>query len=1083
MAVGNSQVEAGRCYIRFKADTTQFDAGLKKAQERFKSVSMAMAGFNKITNSVRRYTRGMANVFTDLKTSVSRVANTMLMFGGAASAGIGFSVREFMSFDDVMKQVSAISGATGKDLEMLTETAKKLGATTAFTAKQTAEGELTLARMGFSSNEINNSIQSMLDLTRATGEGVERLGYIAEQSGNIMRSFGYSASQASRVNDILSFAANNSAQDISKLNNAMAKAGPIAKTLGIGLSEVVSLFMTLANRGISGEFAGTSVGTMLSQLSKNKERIKIEYGIDISDESGNLRNIFDIIEDFKKKVNGVGTANNVSLFQDVFDVRGSRAALILSENTKEIRKFFKRLQIDSGEIVNYAKRKADDMESGIGGRVRLMKSRIQDLMITIGRLVDKYFMKYQEAFSGIIKEISEFIEKHGDLIAEIVPVTAAVLSLGAALKMCSFALSGFNVVVETLKISVIPLRVAILSVVESLCLLDGICMAVSGTFAFLGLQMTSVNFAKFASSITLSFGKVANALTGFKSIISNVFSTINNMIRGTRGISAGFIRLTSLISNEVKRAVVSSLVIVQNTLPSIMKKASTSIVAIKKATVSMLSKIMIAFRITFQVIGGIVADSFNMFKMLFSGIAVAAGTVFGFLKTGVLSVGRTIMAYSAPFFKFFLSHLAIIGTAVAIVATSIYAIPKAFSAVKGVLGSLFETMKGYLSSVFDGFGERFSNVMEVFGSGDIKGAMKIFFGLIKNTFERAIVPVENFFAKVKYYYVGVRDFFKYNIAELILNLKSIFVGIGDFLYDVFSSAIYKIVEIISKIGGSIVWVGEKIGLADKGASQKLFDVDFSEERKANREKSRQNLESIEQQIESNRRDKELAKRTAMDEYLKNGFKQYEDVSFDDFDKATEEAKAFAKEKNRLEKMNSLFEEAEGKMSMFRTSKGLSAENEYMPFIKSVVQSVNDVYKNEGKEAGDEKRMQVLEKYDKLIDELKSEFKEFQKGAIKDRLYTSDEESMAKDYAARKGAYATIMERVQNIRSVGDQMAQTIGNEDANKSTVFGSYSAAAVAGNQYAMTLHETVKKISDKVKGIEDSLSSIEDKLEEMSI
>ena len=106
----------------------------------------------------------------------------------------------FAQFDDSMRSVAAVTSASAGDFQKLTQQAKDLGATTAFTAQQVAEGMASLGRMGLSSGEISGSIASMMDLSRATGTDLAEASQIA---ANNMAVFGTNASQAAKVADIL----------------------------------------------------------------------------------------------------------------------------------------------------------------------------------------------------------------------------------------------------------------------------------------------------------------------------------------------------------------------------------------------------------------------------------------------------------------------------------------------------------------------------------------------------------------------------------------------------------------------------------------------------------------------------------------------------------------------------------------------------------------------------------------------------------------------------------------------------------------------------------------------------------------
>ena len=106
----------------------------------------------------------------------------------------------FADFDDQMRRVAAVSGATGAAFAMLTKQAKALGASTAFTASQVAAGMASLGMMGFSPDEINGAMESVMGLSRATSTDLAEAASIA---ANQLRVFGMSAADTEKVADIL----------------------------------------------------------------------------------------------------------------------------------------------------------------------------------------------------------------------------------------------------------------------------------------------------------------------------------------------------------------------------------------------------------------------------------------------------------------------------------------------------------------------------------------------------------------------------------------------------------------------------------------------------------------------------------------------------------------------------------------------------------------------------------------------------------------------------------------------------------------------------------------------------------------
>jgi hypothetical protein len=151
-----SNIRAGRAFVELTLDQSGLERGLRSAQKRM----------------------------ADFSATLTAVGAKMLGAVTVASTPFALATRVFSGFDDELRKVQAVTGATNTEFQNLTRSAEKLGRETSFTAKQVAEGMTALGRMGFSSSEIDHAIGSVLDLSRATGTD---LGDAAEIAANNMR--------------------------------------------------------------------------------------------------------------------------------------------------------------------------------------------------------------------------------------------------------------------------------------------------------------------------------------------------------------------------------------------------------------------------------------------------------------------------------------------------------------------------------------------------------------------------------------------------------------------------------------------------------------------------------------------------------------------------------------------------------------------------------------------------------------------------------------------------------------------------------------------------------------------------------
>ena len=211
------------------------------------------------TKGLETSTKGSAGALGGLVAKLG--LTTVAMYG--TSRAISAVVSVGAGFEKTMSNVAAISGATGQELKALEDNAKELGSTTVFTASQVAGLQTEFAKLGFSSKEITGVTKDTLALASATGS---ELSVAAAVAGQTLRAFGLDVSETSTVTDTMALSFSRSALDMDKFTNSMTYVAPIAKQVGFSVEETTAILGTLANAGIDGSMAGTSLRKIFLEL-------------------------------------------------------------------------------------------------------------------------------------------------------------------------------------------------------------------------------------------------------------------------------------------------------------------------------------------------------------------------------------------------------------------------------------------------------------------------------------------------------------------------------------------------------------------------------------------------------------------------------------------------------------------------------------------------------------------------------------------------------------------------------------------------------------------------------------------------
>ena len=412
----------------------------------------AGAAYVEVTAQTSKLQRGLATAQAQLQNfgrSCTAIGKDMLMLSGAFAVPMAMAVKGFADFDDQMRLVRAVTKSTKAEFESLTQVAAKLGRETSFTAKQVADGMVSLGRMGFSPKEIEQAIQPTLDLARATGTD---LGEAANIAANSMRIFGIEASKMSDVADILTATANGSAQTLTDLFEALKMAGPQAKAAGENITDTSAALGVLANLGIKGSLAGTALRKSFSQFAKTKVQDKLKaVGISTVDANGNLRKMAEIIADIGRVMATMPSAEKLAFAEDIFDIRGSLAGLSLGGNVKELDAFIEKLY----DVKGTARTTAQEMDEGLGGSFRKLLSAVEGAMNAIGKALEGTLKPFIDKITATTLAVIKWIEANSGLVTAFAATIAGTAALGAALIVIGVvakgAAAGFAVIQTAIK--------------------------------------------------------------------------------------------------------------------------------------------------------------------------------------------------------------------------------------------------------------------------------------------------------------------------------------------------------------------------------------------------------------------------------------------------------------------------------------------------------------------------------------------------------------------------------------------------------------------------------------------------------
>lgn len=249
------------------------------------------------------------NVKQNMSGAVSNVGNKLsgAMLGTtmqmAGMAGIGFgifdAVKGYADFEEEMSAVKAISGASGEEFERLNEKAIQMGADTKFSALESAQAFKYMGMAGWKTSDMINGIAGIMDLAAASGEDLAMTSDIVTDS---LSAFGLQAKDSAMFADVLAAAATNSNTNVAMMGQTFKYAAPVAGALGFSIQDTAIAIGLMANQGIKGSEAGTSLRAMMTRIVKptkeSGEAMKM-LGVNILNANGKMKSFREIIKDIR----------------------------------------------------------------------------------------------------------------------------------------------------------------------------------------------------------------------------------------------------------------------------------------------------------------------------------------------------------------------------------------------------------------------------------------------------------------------------------------------------------------------------------------------------------------------------------------------------------------------------------------------------------------------------------------------------------------------------------------------------------------------------------------------------------------
>jgi TP901 family phage tail tape measure protein len=455
-----SDIRAGRAFVELTTKDTALEKGLRAAQARLRTFGA----------------------------SIDNAGRKLLAMGALSAAPLAASIATYASFEAAMARVRALTNASADDFARLNNEAKRLGVETVFTSKDAADAMAFFALAGFKVDEMLKATGPTLDMAAAGQLGIAEA---ADITAKIMRGMGIEAENVGYAVDVLTKAMTTANTDLRQLGDAMKYVGPVAKTAGVDIETTVAAVQLLSDAGIQADMAGTTLrGALLSLTDPSKEAAELMKDLEISarDAQGNLRPLADIIDDFNRATEGMGTADRLGVIGKIFDARQAAGfAMMMDKGGNALRRNTSALHDSAGTAERIARIQLDT----VAGDWKLLLSAIEGVALAIGEALAPAVRTAATAITDITRGLANWIANNKQtaayaafVVGGVLAVGIAFIAVGTAIKLAAGAMAGFGAILTAFKATVSTVATVLLSLANPIVLVSALLIAGGAAFLY-----------------------------------------------------------------------------------------------------------------------------------------------------------------------------------------------------------------------------------------------------------------------------------------------------------------------------------------------------------------------------------------------------------------------------------------------------------------------------------------------------------------------------------------------------------------------------------------------------------------------
>ena len=669
----------------------------------------------------------------DVGGNIESAGKKMLPVTATVTALGTASVKMAADFEAAMSKVAAVSGASASEMEALTAKAREMGSKTKFSASEAAEAMNYMAMAGWKTEDMLSGIEGVMNLAAASGEDLATTSDIVTDA---LTAFGLTAQDSGHFADVLAAASSNANTNVSMMGETFKYCAPIAGSLGFSVEDTAEAIGLMANAGIKSTQAGTSLRTIMANLSGEVKICGANIGevtIATSNADGTMRDLSDILADCRVAFSGLSESEKAAAAESLVGKNAMSGFLaLMNAGEGDINKL-------SGAIDNCdgaAQNMADTMNDNLEGQLTILKSALEELAISFGQLLIpalREVVQWLQGFIGFLNSLPEGVKK------TIMVIALVAAALGPVLIIIGKVISAIGTIM-----TIVPKVAGVINVVKgafaalnATMLANPIVLIIAAiaalVAAFIYLWNNCEGFRQFWINLWENVKQIAVAVwEGLKTFfaaawqaISTTAQTIWNGIRNFFSVLwEGIKTIFTTVLNVIKTIVITYFNVYKTIITTVFNAIRTVITtilnAIKTVITTVWNTIKNVFTTVLNTIKSVVSGAFNA---MWTGIKNTISGIVNTIKTGFNNAVGFIKSLASSAFRW----------GADIVEGIVNGIKSCIGKVKDAVCSVADTIKSFLhfSVPDEGPLTEYESWMPDFMSGLAKG-IENSKGMVKN---------------------------------------------------------------------------------------------------------------------------------------------------------------------------------------------------------------------------------------------------------------------------------------------------------------------------------------------------------------